>query len=222
MTTNQLTLAQDELAQVRHLFMSGNPQRSPLVLLHGTGGDETSLIEVARFLAPDHPILAIRGRVVEKGYYRYFKRQAVGQFDLVSLAEETRWLVAAITGLAERYHLTVANMTAVSFSNGANIALHALLTQPEMPFQRVIAYHAMQLTEVETPQNLAAAQVFLTYGRQDPLVTQHNLIALQAQLVQAGAAVTTFQTDEAHHLTHAELTAAQAWFTTPTMHMTDS
>ena len=177
MTTNQLTLAQDELAQVRHLFMSGNPQRSPLVLLHGTGGDETSLIEVARFLAPDHPILAIRGRVVEKGYYRYFKRQAVGHFDLVSLAEETRWLVAALTGLAERYHLTVANMTAVGFSNGANIALHALLTQLEMPFQRVIAYHAMQLTEVGTPTKFSGSTSVFDLWRQDPLVTQHNLIS---------------------------------------------
>lgn len=210
--TNSQPLSPSDLDQVRHLFISGDRKRSPLVLLHGTGGDETTLIEVAQFLAPDHPILAIRGRVVENGYYRYFKRQAVGVFDLVSLAEETQWLVAAITGLAERYQLNVADMTAVGFSNGANIAVHALLTQPQVPFQQVMALHAMQVAAITAPQNLDGTPVFLSYGTQDPLISPQNFAAMRDNLHQAGADLSIFQTDGSHNLTNAELQAAQTWF----------
>lgn len=199
-------------AQVRHLFVSGDPELPLLLLLHGTGGDETDLLDVARFVAPDHPILAIRGRVLEKGYARYFERYAAGEFNLDSLHMETLWLIETIQQLARRYQLETGRMIGLGFSNGANIALHAMLSQPTAPLQHLAALHAMSVEKIADPQDLSNKQVFLSYGTQDPLISASNFSALTRNVRQSGAEVTTFQAEQTHALTHDELHALQRWF----------
>ena len=41
---------------VRHLILGSDPAKSPLVLLHGTGGDEHDLVPLAGELAPGSPV----------------------------------------------------------------------------------------------------------------------------------------------------------------------
>src|SRR5687767_9727854 len=67
-----------------------------LFLLHGTGGDESDLIPLGRELAPDANLLSPRGKVLESGMPRFFKRLAMGRFDLEDLALRTDELAVFI------------------------------------------------------------------------------------------------------------------------------
>ena len=66
----------------RHRFVpataSGKP---PILLLHGTGGDENDLLPLGQTIAPGAALLSPRGKVLEGGMPRFFRRLAEGVFD---------------------------------------------------------------------------------------------------------------------------------------------
>ena len=65
-----------------HRFEKGaEPDARPLLLLHGTGGDENDLMPLGRMIAPAAPLLSLRGKVLENGMPRFFRRFAEGVFD---------------------------------------------------------------------------------------------------------------------------------------------
>lgn len=205
------SMIKQKLDDVHYLFIAGNPDLPTVVLLHGTGGDENDLVPIAKYLAPNHPILAIRGRVLENGYHRFFERYAEGKFNLVSLNDQTAWLVKSVTELLTKYDLNTSSALAIGFSNGANIALHALLTHRETPFKNVMALHAMQLTPITEPAKLQGNHVFLSHGNFDPIVSRDNFDALVDNLAQAKALVTVFRLNQSHVISSEELQAAKIW-----------
>src|SRR5215510_4959675 len=93
--------------------------RSTLLVLHGTGGDENDLIQLGQMLAPDAGLLSPRGTVLENGAPRFFRRHAEGVFDQEDLKARTKDLIAFVGAAAERYHFDRQHVTAVGFSNGA-------------------------------------------------------------------------------------------------------
>lgn len=52
---------------MEHLYIEKDRTQPTLLLLHGTGGDENSLVEIANFISPDSSVLGIRGRISEGG-----------------------------------------------------------------------------------------------------------------------------------------------------------
>ncbi|GLR84415.1 hypothetical protein GCM10007857_11250 [Bradyrhizobium iriomotense] len=65
-----------------HRFEKGTRRDlAPLLLLHGTGGDENDLIPLGRMVAADRALLSVRGQVLEGGAPRFFRRLAEGVFD---------------------------------------------------------------------------------------------------------------------------------------------
>jgi phospholipase/carboxylesterase len=54
---------------------------APLLLLHGTGGDEDDLLPLGRMISPGSALLSVRGQVLEHGMPRFFRRLAEGVFD---------------------------------------------------------------------------------------------------------------------------------------------
>ena len=118
-----------------HEFVPGKSERT-LLLLHGTGGNEHDLIELGRALDPDAALISPRGKVLENGMPRFFRRLAEGVFDLEDLKLRTDELADFIIGASRKYTLTQEKMVAVGYSNGANIAASTLLLRPKRPARR--------------------------------------------------------------------------------------
>lgn len=194
-----------------HLFIQKERQYPPLLLLHGTGGDEHSLVELASSIAPHSSLLSIRGKVSEGGANRYFKRFAEGQFDLVDLENQADSLLADIRELAQRYDLPVSELVILGYSNGANMGTHLLLEREES-LNRGILFHPMSLGKHEQTFSLSHQRVWLSYGEADPIVPEETFTSLVEVFESRGAAVSVYRSAMSHGLTYAELEEAKKWF----------
>ena len=115
-----------------HTFIPSQDPKSPitLLLLHGTGGNENSLLPLGRSLAPGCALLSPRGKVLENGMPRFFRRLAEGIFDLEDLVFRTNELADFVKDASKVYKFDLTKVIAVGYSNGANIAASVLLLHP--------------------------------------------------------------------------------------------
>ena len=192
----------------KHVWEQGGPDT--LLLLHGTGGDEHDLLALGRELAPGASLLSPRGNVLEGAMPRFFKRLAEGVFDLADLERRTRDLAAFVREAAESYDFDLDRITAVGFSNGANIAASVLLRDPGL-LKRAVLFRAMVPFEPEQPPRLKGTSVYIGAGRLDPIIPQANVERLAAILRNSGAAVTLDWQPAGHGLTKADVDNARYW-----------
>ena len=187
-----------------------------LLLLHGTGGNEDDLLDLGRSLAPGANLLSPRGKILESGMPRFFRRLAEGVFDEADLILRTRELADFIMAAAAHYGFTPESVTAVGYSNGANIAASLLLLHPGL-LQRAVLLRAMVPLVPETPPDLGGTEVFLASGVSDPILPIDNARTLARMLRDAGAEVKHLELNTGHQLTSAELDAARIWLTNPSL-----
>jgi len=192
----------------KHVWEQGGPDT--LLLLHGTGGDEHDLLALGGELAPGASLLSPRGNVLEGAMPRFFKRLAEGVFDLADLERRTRDLAAFVREAAESYDFDLDRITAVGFSNGANIAASVLLRDPGL-LKRAVLFRAMVPFEPEQPPRLKGTSVYIGAGRLDPIIPQANVERLAAILRDGGAAVTLDWQPAGHGLTKADVDNARDW-----------
>lgn len=196
-------------AEFRHRFVPAQVQgRAPLLLLHGTGGDENDLIPLGERLSPGAALLSPRGKVLENGMPRFFRRLAEGVFDLADLERRTSELADFIGWAREAYRLDAP--VAVGFSNGANIAASLLLTQPRI-LRGAVLMRAMLPFEPHALPALDVMPVLLLSGAADPIVPAASRNRLAAVLGEAGASVTHDVIHAGHNLTSQDLALAAAW-----------
>jgi predicted esterase len=181
-----------------------------LLLLHGTGGDETDLLGVGRQLAPAAALLSPRGKVSENGMPRYFRRLAEGVFDLADLKVRTHELADFVEAAVQRYRLAPDRIIGVGFSNGANIAASVLLLRPQV-LAGAVLFRAMVPLVPDPMPNLHGKPVLLAAGRRDPIVSPDETERLRRLLVQAGANVTVHWARAGHGLTPADIEVARVW-----------
>ena len=206
-----MTTPSESLGFIHRLIAAPETDSSlTLLLLHGTGGNETDLLGVGRQLAPDAALLSPRGKVSENGMPRFFRRLAEGVFDLEDLRARTHELADFVETAAQSYRLASDRIFAVGFSNGANIAASMLLLRPHV-LAGAVLFRAMVPLVPETMPHLQERPVFLGAGRQDPIVSPDESKRLQQLLVQAGANVTLHWEPAGHRLTPPDIEAARAW-----------
>src|ERR1044071_3733887 len=114
-----------------HEFVPGSSSRT-LLLLHGTGGNERDLILLGRELDANAALLSPRGKVLENGRPRFFRRLAEGVFDLEDLKYRANELADFVSDASKTYDFDLQHVIAVGYSNGANIAGSMLLIRPEI------------------------------------------------------------------------------------------
>ena len=113
-----------------------------LLLLHGTGGNENDLIPVGQLLSSNASLLSPRGKVLENGMPRFFRRLSEGIFDLEDLKFRTQELAKFVKDASIIYSFDLNKTIAIGFSNGANIAASLLLSHPET-IKGAILFRAM-------------------------------------------------------------------------------
>jgi predicted esterase len=196
------------LAAYVHRWISGSEQVA--LVLHGTGGNEDDLLPLASMLLPGASVLPLRGNVLEGTMPRFFRRLAEGVFDEEDLAFRTTQLAAFIRAAAEAYRFDLANLVAIGFSNGANIAANVLLHHPGL-IRRSVLYRAMLPSETTPPRTAVGTSVYLGAGRRDPIVPAANVERLAALLRDSGADVTLDWRNAGHGLTGEDVENAKRW-----------
>ena len=196
------------LAAYVHRWIPGSEKVA--LLLHGTGGNEDDLLPLASMLMPGASVLSLRGNVLEGTMPRFFRRLAEGVFDEEDLARRTTQLAAFLRAAADAYRFDGANLVAVGFSNGANIAANVLLHHPGLIRQSVL-FRAMLPSETTPSPNGADTRVYLGAGRRDPIVPAANVERLATLLRDSGADVTLDWRNAGHGLTGEDVENAARW-----------
>ena len=172
-----------------HVWQPGS-SAPPLLLLHGTGGDEHDLLVLRQHLAPDAPVLSPRGTVSEQGMARFFRRLREGVFDEEDLRLRTDELAEFLTAAEQKYDVTPGSWMAVGFSNGANMASALLLRHPESLIGAVLLAAMVPFAEDEPEDNaLAGKRVLIVNGDSDPMATPEQTSRLTEQLRRRAADV---------------------------------
>ena len=195
-----------------HEFVAGSSKRT-LLLMHGTGGNERDLIPLGRELDPRAALLSPRGKVLENGMPRFFRRLAEGVFDLEDLKKRTNELANFVAAAAQHYGFAGDRVVAVGYSNGANIAASMLLLRPEV-LSAAILFRAMVPLVPETQPNLSSLRAWIGGGKFDPIVPASETRQLVELLRDAGADVTLRYFRAGHELTSADVEGAREWLMT--------
>jgi phospholipase/carboxylesterase len=192
-----------------HRFEPGDRlETAPLLLLHGTGGDENDLLPLGQAVAPGASLLSVRGKVLEHGMPRFFRRLAEGVFDENDVRLRANELADFVAEARKRYGL--AAPVALGYSNGANIAAAMMVLRPETLGAAMLLRAMVPLREA--PKfDLAGKSVLILSGRSDPIIPPSNSARLAEMLPSGGADVEHRTLPVGHQLSQADLELARRW-----------
>ena len=196
-----------------HQFIpaSTRPDQVTLLLLHGTGGNEQDLIPLGQELYPRAAILSPRGKVLESGMPRFFRRLAEGVFDIEDLKFRTHELADFVRKASKVYKFDLRYIISIGYSNGANIASSLLLIHPEI-ITSVVLFRAMVPFIPKKVPNLTGKNIFIGAGQYDPIVSRKQTETLFGFFEKAGANVVLhFEENSGHELGYDEISAAKDW-----------
>ena len=195
-----------------HVFKPAqNPGAPTLLLLHGTGGNEHDMLPLGG-LSPGAALLSPRGKVLENGMPRFFRRLAEGVFDEDDLKIRAGELADFVAAAAAHYRFDPSRVIAMGFSNGANIASALLLRRPGVLKGAILLRGMVPFvpdSRQETP--LSGTRVLISNGRIDPTVSTEETDRLARLLQQHGAEVEVHWQPAGHQLMPSDFAVAKTW-----------
>ena len=198
-----------ELAYIHRFVPATDKDRPPVLLLHGTGGDEHDLIDLGHAVAPGAALLSPRGNVLENGMPRFFRRLREGVFDENDVVRRAHELADFVAAARECYGIGVP--VGLGFSNGANIAAAMLQLRPEALAGAALLRAMVPLKEAPAA-SLAGKPVLLLSGASDPIVPAGEAALLAERFAAVGARVSAHTLPAGHGLSQADLNLTRAWF----------
>lgn len=195
---------------MKHIFKPGTGSGETLVVFHGTGGDENDLISVAQMIDSDANILSLRGNILENGMRRFFKRLSEGVFDEEDVRFRAKEIIDFLGEAKEKYGIDLENLTAVGYSNGANIIAAIMLLYGET-FKKSILFHPTVPLKVIPNHELAGKRVFVGAGMNDTIIPIRHTEQLESIFREKGADVTSKRYMKGHTLTIEEVNDAKEW-----------
>lgn len=192
----------------QHVFRSGDEEKRPLLLLHGTGGNEHDLLGIAEAVAPGRPVISPRGRVLENGMPRFFRRFAEGKFDEDDVRQRASELADFVAGSTKAYGVKVPIV--LGFSNGANIAAALLASHPEV-LSGAVLLRAMAPFKAMPEAALDKKSVLLLSGSVDAMIPKADTERLALWLSDSGASLTHKTWPAGHGLVQQDIAAVTAF-----------
>lgn len=196
-----------DLGFVHRFVPATTPGRAPLLLLHGTGGDEHDLVSFGEAVAPGAALLSPRGPVTERGMPRFFGRLAGGVFDPAEVRRRVHALGDFVAAARTAYGL--APPVALGFSNGANAAAALMLLRPGCVAGAALLRPMDVLADPPAGRHPSAA--LLVSGAGDPLVAPSDLDGLALRLAEGGASVERHVLPAGHGLTARDGALVAGW-----------
>lgn len=191
-----------------HKYINNGSDKT-LVLFHGTGGDENSLLQLAKDAAPHMNHLALRGEVVTFGQRRFSTVQDESQIiDLEDMIARIPGIQRIIEILQVRYNM--GELWGLGFSNGAN-ALATLLLKGKPMFKKALLFRPIDV-EVESNVNLNQMEILIHSGIKDDITPQKYAYLLEKRLINHNGNVTHKSFDVDHWMRKNELEALKQWF----------
>ena len=181
-----------------------------ILLLHGTGGNEEDLIPLGKELASNASILSVRGKVLENGMPRFFRRIKEGVFDLEDLNLRTNELADFVLNSSSIYEFDLERIIAVGFSNGANIGASLLLRRPEV-LTGAILFRAMVPFISKVLPDLSKKHILLSEGLHDPIISRGEAENLLRLFTKARSEATLEWQDSGHNLVQQDIVASRRW-----------
>jgi phospholipase/carboxylesterase len=204
----QVRTATDRLSFI-HSFDGSATRDRPLLLLHGTGGSEMAMLQLGRKLAPEAPLLAPRGKVVEDGAARFFRRLAPNVLDEEDVHRRAHELADFVAEACVQYRL--AAPVVVGHSNGANMAITLLLLRSETIAGAVLLRAAQITLSNFEPPDLGHKPVLLLSGAFDSTILPERFTHLVSELRRYGAPVETETVRFGHAISHDDIKIARRW-----------
>ncbi|MFC6446544.1 VOC family protein [Shinella zoogloeoides] len=201
-------MTERDLPFIHRVHRPENPDGTAVVLLHGTGGNETSLLPFGARLAPDALLLSPRGRSTDEGYPRFFRRLTAVTFDQKDIVQEAEAFAAFMEGANAAYGLDPDKTLFVGYSNGANMIGAIMLLHPGL-IRNAVLLRGMNVLETVPQADLAGANVLMVTGRSDPYGRYAG--ELEAALTAAGATVESELLAAGHDIGMADLELAKAY-----------
>ena len=194
-----------------HKFVPAPPRSVrpvTLLLLHGTGGDESSLLPLGNDLWPGAALLGLRGKVLENGMPPTFRRfTGPGVGDVESRTDE---LARFIRAASERYGLMTRRLVVVGCSNGANLAANLILLHPHY-LAGAVLFRAMVPPVPDIIRDFSQLSVFIGAAHADPLIPPGQAEELAAIFQSGGADVTISWHRGGREVGEDEIRAARNW-----------
>lgn len=200
------------LAELGFAHRLERPERANgdvLVLLHGSGGDQETLIPMAREAAPGATLLGVRGRVMQDGVTRWYRRVTAVRFDQRDIRSEAQAFADFLGQAVETYGLEEARLGFVGYSNGANLVAALALLKPRLVRQAALL-RAMPVLDKPPVGDLSRSRFLVVAGRDDQLYARYSP-ALEQALSKRGALVEAHLIAAGHMLTEEDTRLVGAW-----------
>lgn len=191
------------------------PSTSPesahtLLLLHGTGGNESDLLPLSGDFGPGFNYLSLRGNVMENGMPRFFKRLGMGIFDEDDIYFRTEEMYNALKDISIKENFNPDKIIALGYSNGANIAGAMLMIYPGF-LKGAVLWRAMQPLNKRVPQFSVTEPIpiLFTSGNYDNTVRKPDTEAYISLMQSAGYGCDSHFLETGHNLTASDIKLTQ-------------
>ncbi len=186
--------------------------RPLVVLLHGRGADERSIIDLADHLSAGPTYAAVRAPISSGGGYAWFANRGIGRPVAESLTQTMTWFRAWLDEVAPAGRPVIL----VGFSGGAAFAGGLLLTDPQRFAGAAILYGTLPFDAgvPTSPARLAGVPVYVAQGETDTVIPRELLDRTWNYLLtDSGASATAHRDPGGHTITAATLTGLGDWIT---------
>ncbi|MFT4180495.1 MAG: VOC family protein [Rhizobium sp.] len=197
-----------DLPFIHRFFTPQEPDGNIFILLHGSGANETTMMPIAHKVDPQATLLSARGRALEEGAPRWYRRITPFSFDQTDIAKEAEAFAAFIDGAIQAYGLDPERIVYIGYSNGANL-LNAMMSLQPHVIRRAVLLRSMAVLTDPPPADMSDTDVLIIAGEKDDYGPYAQPLA--ERLRQGGATVNLQTIPHGHELTDADVPIIRAW-----------